>query len=199
MCKSKPKRVIYNGGYNMKENIFKSHSGKKEFITKLEENEEIYKTKGVSPGAKEKILDIIAESAYNNDRAYEGCSRSVLAALIEHLHLSSYEGAKESIKASTALAGGVCRMGETCGALTGGIMAIGLIVGSEKLENVKAYRKAMEYSYILYNRFEEKYELLVVLKFKKKYWEGTMILKLKKIVKHGTKMEDWINVLWYVQ
>ena len=162
MCKPKPKpkpkRVIYNeGGYDMKENIFKSHSGEKKFITKLEENEEIYKTREVPPGAKEKILDIIAKSAYNNDRAYEGCSRSVLAALVEHLHLLSYEGAKESIKASTALAGGVCRMGETCGALTGGIMAIGLVVGSEKLEDVKAYRKAMEYSYILYNKFKEKY------------------------------------------
>jgi len=77
----------------------------------LEENKEIYNAKGVPPGAREKKLDIIAKSAYNNDRAYEGCTRSVLAALIEHLHLSNHEGAKESIKASTGLAGGVCRMG----------------------------------------------------------------------------------------
>ena len=127
------------------------------FITKLEENEEIYNVKGVPPGSREKLLDIIAKSAYNNDRAYEGCTRCVLAALIEHLHLSSYEGAKEVIKASSALAAGVCRMGETCGALTGGIMAIGLVTGSEKLEEFDAYVKSMENSYKLYNRFKEKY------------------------------------------
>lgn len=127
------------------------------FEKKLEENKEIYTIKGIPPGGREKILDIIAKSAFNNDRAYEGCTRSVLAALIEHLHLSSAEGAKEVIKASTALAGGVCRMGETCGALTGGIMAIGLVVGSEKLEEFDAYKCAMELSYKLYNRFMKKY------------------------------------------
>ncbi|GAI15462.1 unnamed protein product, partial [marine sediment metagenome] len=108
--------------------------------------------------AREKILDIIAKSAYNNDRAYEGCTRCVLAALIEHLHLSSCEGTKESLKASTGLAGGVCRMGETCGALTGGIMAIGLVIGSEKLEDFDTYKRVMENSYKLYNRFKEKYD-----------------------------------------
>jgi len=132
-------------------------SSSEEYITKLEENEEMYNVKGVSPGAKEKILDIIAKSAYNNDRAYEGCTRCVLAALIEHLHLSSCEGAKESLKASTGLAGGVCRMGESCGALTGGIMAIGLVIGSEKLEDFDAYKKVMENSCKLYNKFKEKY------------------------------------------
>ena len=79
-------------------NITKSSN---KFITNLEKNEEIYNVKGISPGAREKILDIISKSAYNNDRAYEGCTRSVLVALIEHLHLSSCEGAKEVIKAST--------------------------------------------------------------------------------------------------
>jgi len=132
-------------------------SSLEKYITKLEENEEIYNVKGVPPGGREKLLDIIAKSAYNNDRAYEGCTRCVLAALIEHLHLSSYEGAKEVIKASSALAAGVCRMGETCGALTGGIMAIGLVTGSEKLEEFDAYVKSMENSYKLYNRFKEKY------------------------------------------
>jgi len=133
------------------------NSPSEEYITKLEENEEIYNVKGVSPGDREKLLDIIAKSAYNNDRAYEGCTRSVLASLVEHLHLSSCEGAKEVIKASSALAAGVCRMGETCGALTGGIMAIGLVTGSEKMEEFDAYVRTMEYSYKLYNRFKEKY------------------------------------------
>lgn len=145
------------GIHNMVKNKINSKSAKRKFITKLEENEEIYNVKRIAPGAREKILDIVAKSAYNNDRAYEGCTRCVLAALIEHLHLSSCEGAKEVIKASTALAGGVCRMGEVCGALTGGIMAIGLVVGSEKLDDFESYRKSMDNSYKLYNKFKEYY------------------------------------------
>lgn len=134
----------------------------------LEKNEEIYKKKEVPPGGREKILDIIAKSAYNNDRAYEGCTRSVLAALIEHLKLSSLEGAKEVIKASSALAGGVCRMGETCGALTGGIMAIGLVVGSENLAEFEAYKNSMNLSYKLYNRFMKKYNTTRCFEIQKK-------------------------------
>lgn len=143
--------------YIIMKNKINSKSAKRKFITKLEENEEIYDVKGIASGAKDKILDIVAKSAYNNDRAYEGCARCVLAALIEHLHLSSCEGVKEVIKASTALAAGVCRMGEVCGALTGGIMAIGLVVGSEKLDDFESYKKSMENSYKLYNKFKEYY------------------------------------------
>jgi len=117
----------------------------------------MYNVKGISPEAREKILDIIAKSAYNNDRTYEGCTRCVLAALIEHLHLPSCEGAKKALKASTGLAGSVCRMGESCGTLTGGIMAIGLAIGSERLEDFDTYKKVMENSYKLYDRFKEKY------------------------------------------
>ncbi|MBE3128956.1 MAG: C_GCAxxG_C_C family protein, partial [Actinobacteria bacterium] len=76
---------------------------------------------------------------------------------------------KEVIKANSVLAAGVFLMGETCGALTGGIMTIDLVAGSEKLEDFDAYQKAMENSYKLYNRFKENIIPLVVLKSKKKY------------------------------
>jgi len=84
-----------------------------------------YTNRQIEPGSREKLLDRVAWAAYYNDRVYEGCTRSVFQALQSHLHLE--DGA--AIKASTALAGGVARMGETCGALTGGIMAIGLVLG----------------------------------------------------------------------
>ena len=131
---------------------------KEKFVTKLEEDESIYNVKEVLPGSREKLLDAIAKSAYNNDRVYEGCTRSVLAALNEHLHLTSFEGIKECLKASTALAAGIARMGEICGALTGGIMAIGLVTGSERLELFEKYKNTMKLSYILYDRFKERYE-----------------------------------------
>ena len=110
-----------------------------------------YTNRQIELGSREKLLDRVAWAAYYNDRVYEGCTRSVLQALQSHLHLEN--GA--AIKASTALAGGVARMGETCGALTGGIMAIGLVLGREELEDIQAYRVSMQASYEMYNRFRE--------------------------------------------
>jgi len=53
-------------------------------------------------------------------------------------------GSKAVFKAGSALAGGVARMGETCGALTGAIMAVCCLVGREKLEDRAQYGRAME-------------------------------------------------------
>jgi C_GCAxxG_C_C family probable redox protein len=57
--------------------------------------------------------------------------------------------------ASTALAAGVALMGETCAAVTGGIMAIGLVLGIEDLADIRAYRESMQASYEMYGRFKE--------------------------------------------
>jgi C_GCAxxG_C_C family probable redox protein len=65
-------------------------------------------------------------------------------------------GSKEVLKAGSGLAGGVARRGETCGALTGAIMALSSIVGREKLEDIEQYRKAMEVAGRVYDLFNEK-------------------------------------------
>ena len=59
-------------------------------------------------------------------------------------------------KAGSALAGGVAVQGETCGALTGAIMAIGCVVGRERLEDVAQYQKAKEPAKLMYHRFRER-------------------------------------------
>lgn len=56
-------------------------------------------------------------------------------------------------KAGSALAGGVARMGETCGALTGAIMAVCCLVGRERLEDREQYQAAMEEAGRVYDRF----------------------------------------------
>jgi len=132
-----------------------------------------YNTREVEPGSKEKLLDRIAWDAFYNDRVYEGCSRSVLKSLQNHLHIED----KGAIKASTALAGGIARMGETCGALIGGIMAIGLVFGSEALENVQAYRATMEASYEMYNRFKKEAGSTVCFDIQKKLMGRTFDFK----------------------
>jgi len=58
-------------------------------------------------------------------------------------------------KAASALAGGVARRGETCGAVTGGIMGICQVVGRENIEDFEQYNKAMEPCYEMYLKFKE--------------------------------------------
>jgi C_GCAxxG_C_C family probable redox protein len=71
--------------------------------------------------------------------------------LQEKLHV----GSAEVFKAGSALAGGVARRGETCGALTGAIMAVCSVVGRERLEDLEQYGKAMEDAGHVYDRFNE--------------------------------------------
>jgi C_GCAxxG_C_C family probable redox protein len=65
-------------------------------------------------------------------------------------------GSPEVFKAGSALAGGVARRGETCGALTGAILAVGSIVGRERLDDIQQYQKAMEPANRIYDLFKEK-------------------------------------------
>ena len=58
-------------------------------------------------------------------------------------------------KAGTCLSGGVVGRGETCGALTGALMAIGSEVGRERLEDVEQLRKARIPGTEMYLRFKE--------------------------------------------
>lgn len=59
------------------------------------------------------------------------------------------------LKAGSGLAGGVAVQGETCGALTGAIMAIGCVVGRERLEDIEQYQRAKEPAKEMYHRFRE--------------------------------------------
>jgi C_GCAxxG_C_C family probable redox protein len=106
--------------------------------------------------SRPELLEKIGKTAHNYERVYHGCSQCVLKALQEHLQLSD----GEAFRAASAFAGGVARMGETCGALSGGIMAIGLAYGREKLEDTMhshGYAKAMELSIKLCERFEKEF------------------------------------------
>lgn len=128
-----------------------------DIINKLEKDSSIYLTRDVPPGSRQKVVDAVAKAAYNNNRTYEGCTRCVLQALNEHLGLTTPEGRDDCIKASTALAAGVARMGETCGALTGAVMAIGLEYGSGRLDQFDRYVETMNKARILFRQFKELY------------------------------------------
>ena len=80
----------------------------------------------------------IRRKAHGYDE-YSGCSQAVLLALQEGLGV----GDLESFKAATVLSGGVARRGETCGALLGALMALGLVRGRESIEDTPSYVEAM--------------------------------------------------------
>ena len=86
----------------------------------------------------EALLARVEAKALAYDR-HSGCSQSVLLALQEELGL----GDLDSFKAATVLAGGVARRGETCGALLGALMGLGLAIGRERMEDTEQYRRAM--------------------------------------------------------
>jgi len=65
-------------------------------------------------------------------------------------------GSKDVFKAGSALAAGVAKRGETCGALTGAIMAISSLVGREKLEDKEQLQISLEIADRAYVRFREK-------------------------------------------
>ena len=60
-------------------------------------------------------------------------------------------GSDEVFRAGNALAGGVAMQGETCGALTGAIMAIGWLIGRRKIEDIDQYRKTNRVAIGVYN------------------------------------------------
>ncbi len=65
-------------------------------------------------------------------------------------------GSKDVFKAASGLSAGVARRGETCGALTGAIMATGLLVGREKFEDKGQLQISLATADQVYLRFREK-------------------------------------------
>ena len=77
--------------------------------------------------SRKELLDKIEKDASAYEENWKGCSRSVMRALCENMDL----GNDETIIASAVLAGGGGLTMDTCGALSAGMMAIALAMGSK--------------------------------------------------------------------
>jgi len=98
-------------------------------------------------------LKAISERAAKCFESDFNCAESVLMSLAESIGVKS-----ELIpKIATPFGGGIGRRGSVCGALTGGIIAIGLKFGRSEAKDTKrreeSYKKALE----LFKRFEKKF------------------------------------------
>jgi len=102
---------------------------------------------------REQLLDKIEKTAHDYERDYHGCSRSVLKALQEHLKL----GDEKSVKAATPLAGGVGMRGETCGALLGGMLAVGMETASDDMADAGALTNSLAAGFRLARKVEKEF------------------------------------------
>jgi C_GCAxxG_C_C family probable redox protein len=114
------------------------------------------KTTDFSHFKREEILQKAYEIAFAYERDVLIGPQCVLSAMEEIFGI----GSDDSLKSATGLAGGGALCGDgTCGALAGGIMAIGLVCGRDK-EGFRAGErgtKTYEVARKLYYRFREEY------------------------------------------
>jgi len=80
------------------------------------------------------------------------CAQSVLLTMFEY-----WNGENELIpKIATAFGGGIGRCGSVCGALTGGVMALGIKYGTNE-PSLEKRLKAYELAQKLFKRFEKQH------------------------------------------
>lgn len=108
---------------------------------------------------KQEKIDKAYALAYEYEQKYGGCSQCVLAAIDEVLGIID----DETFKASHSLVGGgaLLTVG-TCGALSGGLMAISSVYGRDRENfttglNVQSYKQSYKLGKQLVSRFETEY------------------------------------------
>lgn len=103
--------------------------------------------------SRAEILNRVEESAYNYEKAYHGCAQCLLRAIQDHLKV----GNGAAFKSASALAGGVALMGDSCGALVAGMMALGLAFGRQRIEDFAGLASSFVPARALYTRFREEF------------------------------------------
>jgi C_GCAxxG_C_C family probable redox protein len=106
--------------------------------------------------SREEILDKVYNLAYKYEAEIGSCPQCVLAAIYETIGV----GDPKTIQAADSMAGGSALTTEgTCGALVGGLLAIGAVVGRtyEDFKADKHNRRVFLYAKKLYDKFYEKY------------------------------------------
>jgi C_GCAxxG_C_C family probable redox protein len=96
----------------------------------------------------------VAEKAVRYEREYHCCSQATLLALQEALGLED----ELALKAASTLCGGVALSGNTCGALSAGVMMVGMKQGRGDLkEGFASVMRAMVPANKLVKWFEQEY------------------------------------------
>ncbi len=103
--------------------------------------------------SREELLNNVEETAHGYEKEFHGCSRCVFKALQDHLDL----GDGVTLKASTPLAAGVAMRGETCGALIGGLLAVGIVTAQEDLKDSNVLNNSLAAGFRLARKVEKEF------------------------------------------
>ncbi len=106
--------------------------------------------------SKEEILELAFTTGKRNELTCGGCPQTTLSGIFTALDIE----ADDVFKAATGLADGVGLTGDgQCGALSGGVLALGYLFGREKKDfgDMLALLPASQLSKTLHDRFVEKY------------------------------------------
>jgi C_GCAxxG_C_C family probable redox protein len=102
---------------------------------------------------EDQILQEAETTGYEFEKVYHGCAQCVLGTMMKIFNLTQ----PEAFQAATGLAGGIGLSVEgSCGALTGGVMAIGLIYGRE-IDQMNDPEKRRFIAYRLANQLHQKF------------------------------------------
>lgn len=112
----------------------------------------------MSDKTRQDILDGIGLEAYAYEQSYGNCPQCVLAPVLEGL--GSFDDAVFKASYALSVGGGLSSRG-TCGALVGGLMAIGAMYGRD-IDNIdKSYRHVYLIGRRLLDRFVAHYGTLI--------------------------------------
>jgi C_GCAxxG_C_C family probable redox protein len=95
---------------------------------------------------KQEIATKFFDSGYN-------CAQSVLMTFSDELNISK----EIAINIASGFGGGMARMQNTCGAVTGGIMTIGMALSNEKEDIVTNKERVYHVISLFTSKFKEKY------------------------------------------
>lgn len=124
---------------------------------------------------KEDTIEKVYQRAFEYEAKLGSCPQCVLAALQEILDV----GDESVFQASQGLAGGTALSSKgTCGALAGGMIAIGFLVGRTYQEFAKGEKKRLVFKYTksLYDKFIEEYGSPLCCDVQKKLFGRSYIL-----------------------
>ncbi len=101
----------------------------------------------------DEVIRIAVEKAIQYEKDYHGCAQCVLGGIMDAFQVD----APTTFRATTGFSGGMGCTGRTCGALTGGILSIGLFVGRDR-DNMKDPKRLRWENFGLVKELIERYE-----------------------------------------
>ena len=145
---------------------------------------------------KKDILAKVYKLGYEYEQTKGGCSQSVLAAIQDTIGLVD----NSVFKSGQCLAAGGALTGQgTCGALSGGFMAISIWIGRDRnmFDNDQTAIKAQKISKKLYDRFLQEYGTCICCGVQKKIFKRSYNLwtELDKFLEAGGHIDKCPEVV----